>query len=77
LKEDEILITKRIKVNISNDKKIVIQVPDFPSGEAKIIILKKEKKSMKDKDILSQIPRHKAGKVLSTMRREHIYLNAR
>ena len=38
------MITKRIKVNISNDKKIVIHVPDFPSGEAEIIILKKEKK---------------------------------
>jgi len=71
------MLVKKFKIKIGDDKKIIIHVPDIPAGEAELIILKEDECYMTSNEILSQIPRHRAGKVLNALRREDIYTNAR
>ena len=71
------MLAKRIKAKIGEDKTLVLYIPDMSQGEVEVIILKKEKKSVPIDKILSQVPKHRAGKILSTLRREDLYTDAR
>ena len=71
------MLAKRLKARIRKDKTIILHVPDMPHGEVEIIILKKEERSVPIDKSLSQTPRHRVGKILSTLRREDLYTNAR
>lgn len=69
-------LIKRIKKHIENDGKLALEISGIPPGDVEIIILKTDK-DMQKKDIVSLIPKRKVGKVLTTMRREDIYTDAR
>lgn len=69
-------LIKRIKKHIENDGKLALDISGIPPGDVEIIILKMNK-DMQKNDILSLIPRRKVGKILTTMRREEIYADAR
>jgi hypothetical protein len=71
------MLAKRLKARIREDKTLILHVPDMPQGEVEIIILKKEERSVPIDEFLSQVPRHRVGKILSTLRREDIYTDAR
>ena len=71
------MLAKRLKARIREDKTLILHVPDMPRGEVEIIILKKEERSVPIDEFLSQAPRHRVGKILSTLRREDIYTDAR
>jgi len=71
------MLAKRLKARIREDKTLILHVPDMPQGEVEIIILKKEERSVLIDEFLSQVPRHRVGKILSTLRREDIYTDAR
>ena len=71
------MLAKRLKARIREDKTLILHVPDMPKGEVEIIILKKEERSVPIDEFLSQVPRHRVGKILSTLRREDIYTDAR
>jgi len=71
------MLAKRLKARIREDKTLILHVPDMPEGEVEIIILKKEERSVPIDDFLSQLPKHRVGKVLSTLRREDIYTDGR
>lgn len=71
------MLAKRFKARIREDKTLILHVPDMPQGEVEIIILKKEERSVPIGEFLSQAPRHRVGKILSTLRREDIYTDAR
>ena len=69
-------LIKRIKKHIENDEILALDISGIPPGDVEIIILKMDK-DMQKKDILSLIPKRKAGKIVTTMRREEIYTDAR
>ena len=69
-------LIKRIKKHIENDEILAWDISGIPPGDVEIIILKMDK-DMQKKDILSLIPKRKAGKIVTTMRREEIYTDAR
>ena len=71
------MLAKRLKARIREDKTLILHVPDMPHGEVEIIILKKEERFIPIDEFLSQVPRHRVGKILSTLRREDIYTDAR
>ncbi len=71
------MLAKRLKAKIDKDKILILHIPDMPEGEVEVIILKKEKRLIPIDKFLSQIPMHKVGKVLNTLKREDIYTNAR
>ena len=66
---------KHIKTQIGKDNRITLYFPDIPPGEVEIIIIKQDEAPNK-KDI-SMLPRHKLGKVLTSLSREDIYTDAR
>ena len=71
------MLAKRLKAKIGEDKTLILHVPDMPQGEVEVIILKKEERLVPIDKFLSQMPKHRVGKILSTLRREDIYTNAR
>ncbi len=71
------MITKKIKVTIGDDKKITIHVPDLPTGEADVIILKEEEHPISTHGLLALIPRHKSGRIHGTLTRDTIYSDVR
>jgi hypothetical protein len=71
------MLAKKLRAKIGEDKKLLIHVPDIPPGEVEVIILKKEEVSITRNEILSKVPRHRAGKILTSLRREDIYTSAR
>jgi len=71
------MLAKRLKARIREDKTLILHVPGMPQGEVEIIILKKEERFVPIDEFLSQVPRHRVGKILSTLRREDIYTDAR
>lgn len=71
------MIAKKIKINIGKDKKITIHVPDLPSGDAEVIILKKERPSLTPEEVLTMIPRHKSGRIYAPLTRDTLYSDAR
>ncbi len=71
------MLAKKLKVRIGTDRTLTIHVPDITPGEVELIILKEEEHYATVNEILSQMPKHRAGKVLSTLTRENIYTNAR
>jgi len=71
------MLAKKLKVKIGKDKKIILDVSDIPQGEVDIIILKKREQVIPSGAILSGIPKHRVGKILSTLGREEIYADAR
>lgn len=71
------MLAKKIKAKIGEDKKLLIHVPDMPPGEVEVIILRKKEGSITRNEILTKLPRHRAGKILKSLRREDIYTNAR
>lgn len=68
---------KKMIKRIGKDKTIVLNIPDLPEGEVEIIILRKKDKILHTEKILSLLPRHHAGDVLGSLRREEIYSDAR
>jgi hypothetical protein len=71
------MLAKKIRAKIDEDKTLTLHLPDMPQGEVEVIILKKEDGSVPIKEILLRMPKHRVGKVLSSLRREDIYTNAR
>ena len=71
------MLPKKLKVKIGKDKRIILDVSDIPQGEVDIIILKKKERVIPRGEILSGIPKHRVGKILSTLGREEIYADAR
>ena len=71
------MITKRLRKRVGKDKTIVIHVPDLPEGEVEILILKRDDTVSMADEMLLQLPKHRVGKVLGSLRREEIYNDAR
>lgn len=71
------MLAKKLKARIGEDKTLTLHLPDIPQGEVEVIILKKDERSVPIKEILSRMPKHRLGKVLSSLRREDIYIDAR
>ena len=71
------MLAKKIRARIDEDKTLTLYLPDMPQGEVEVIILKKEDGSVPIKEIPLRMPKHHVGKVLSSLRREDIYTNAR
>ncbi|MDY6854710.1 MAG: hypothetical protein SWO11_08365 [Thermodesulfobacteriota bacterium] len=71
------MLAKKLKARIGDNKTIVLHVPDMPEGEVEIIILKKENRLIPVDELLAQAPKHRVGKILSTLCREDIYTDAR
>ena len=71
------MLAKKLKVKIGQDKRIILDVSDIPQGEVDIIILKKRERVIPSGEILSGIPKHRVGKILSALGREEIYADAR
>ena len=71
------MLAKKLKARIGEDKTLTLHLPDMPQGEVEVIILKTDKGFVPNKEILSRMPKHNLGKVLSSLRREDIYTNAR
>lgn len=71
------MLAKKLKAIIDKDQRLILRVPDIPPGEVEVIILKDQSKPLPVNEVLSRIPKHKMGKILSTLRREDIYTNAR
>jgi hypothetical protein len=71
------MLVKKLKARIGEDKKLLIHVTDIPPGEVEIIILKKEEGCITRNEILSKLPRHRAGKILKSLHRGDIYTGAR
>ena len=71
------MLAKRLRTRIGKDKTLILHVPDIPQGEVEVIILKKDEPVIEVDKILKQIPKRRVGKILSALRREDIYLDAR
>jgi len=71
------MLAKRLKARIRDNKTIILHVPDMPEGEVEIIILKKENRFIPVDELLAKVPKRKLGKILSMLRREDIYTDAR
>lgn len=71
------MLAKKIRARIDEDKTLTLYLPDMPQGEVEVIILKKEDGSVPIKEVQLRMPKHRVGKVLSSLRREDIYTNAR
>ncbi len=69
-------ILKYIQTKIDKSKKVTLHLPDVPTGEVEIVVIRKKEDKQK-KELLSLIPKHHNGKVLSSLRREDIYINER
>ena len=54
---------------------LILHVPDITQGEVEVIVLKKDEPVIEIDKILKQIPKRRVGKILSTLRREDIYLD--
>ena len=70
-------IIKRINAKVNSDNILQLSLPDVFSGEVEVIVIKRIKNDLDKNEILSLIPHHKAGKILSSLRREDIYIDAR
>lgn len=70
------MLAKKMKATIKKDRKLTIHVPDLPPGEVEIIILREEEK-IKGTNGIKLIPRHHAGKIYSSLKRDDIYGGAR
>ena len=55
------MLAKKLKARISKDKTIILHVPDMPPGRSYFV----------------HVPKHRVGKILSTLQREDIYTDAR
>jgi hypothetical protein len=72
------MLAKRLKAKIGDDKTLTLHVPDLPSGDVEVILLKEEgQRCVPIEGVLSHMPRHKAGRILSGLRREDIFSDAR
>ena len=71
------MLAKKLKARISKDKTIVLHVPDMPQGEVEVVILHTKRQISSIDEILSHVPKHRVGKILSTLQREDIYTDAR
>jgi len=71
------MLVRRLKAKIGEDGVLILSIPEMTPGEVEVIILKKEKPSLSIDEILSQLPEHKVGKILGSLRREEIYNNGR
>jgi len=71
------MLAKRIKTKIGKDKILNLHVPDLPQGEVEIIILSDEKLSVSVDKMLALVPRHRAGKIKGSLKREDFYSDER
>ena len=71
------MLAKRIKAKIGKDKILNLHVPDLPQGEVEIIILSDEKLSVSVDKMLALMPRHRAGKIKGSLKREDFYSDER
>ena len=69
-------LVKRLKATVGESKCLELHISDIPIGEVEILILKRETLP-KTQNILSLLPKHKLGKVLSSLSREEFYTDAR
>ena len=71
------MLATRLKARIGENKTLVLHLPNIPPGDVEVIILKEEERFVSVDEILSLVPKRRVGKILSTLRREDIYTDAR
>jgi len=71
------MLVKRVKGKIDRKGRLLLYLPDMSPGEVEVVISRKEGKKVLKDDILLQMPRHRLGKIIGTIRREDIYDDAR
>ena len=72
------MLATRLKARIGENKTLVLHLPNIPSGDVEVIILKEEEdRFVPIEQILSLVPKRRVGKILSTLRKEDIYTDAR
>jgi hypothetical protein len=68
-------LIKHLKTQIGNDNRITLFLPDIPPGEVEILIIRQEQAV--NKQDISMLPKHKLGRVLTSLSREDIYTDER
>jgi hypothetical protein len=71
------MLARKVKTKIGEDRMLVVHIPDIPPGEVEIIILKEDERAARECDPVASIPRRRVGKIMSKLRREDIYSDAR
>ena len=71
------MLAKRLKARVGKDGTLVLHVPDVPQGEVEIIILQEDERIVSSDEMIKQIPKHRVGKISTSLRREDIYNDAR
>lgn len=64
-------------IKIRFQETLILHVPDLPPGDVEVILLREEGECVPIDEALSHMPRHQVGKILSGLRREDIYNDAR
>jgi len=67
---------KKIKTHVGKDRTLHLDIPNMPTGDVEVIVLKSEGAQRKKK-LETALPRHRMGKILTSLRREDIYEDAR
>jgi len=70
------ILVKKIVTHIGADGKLEINLSNLPSGDIEIELYKMEKEEIHG-EFSSLIPKHKLGKISSSLRREDVYDDAR
>ena len=71
------MLAKKLKKLIGKDKKITLDLWDMAPGEVEVIILQREGQAIEGLEKVTDLPRHRLGKIAGTLRREEIYGDAR
>lgn len=65
-------LVKKIRTHIGDDGKLDLNLSNLPAGDFEVVVYKMKKNIDRDK-FMALIPRHKLGKILSSLRREDLY----
>lgn len=71
------MLAKRLKARIGEDRTLILHVPDLLQGEVEVIILQEDERVVSSDEMIKQIPKHRVGKIPTSLRREDIYNDAR
>lgn len=71
------MLAKKLRKVIGKDKKIILDLSDMAPGEIEVIILQGEGQALEGIERATDLPRHRLGKIMGTLKREEIYGDAR
>jgi len=71
------MLAKKLRRVIGKDKKIILDLSDMGQGEVEVIILQEEGHAARSAEGVTDLPRHRLGKISGSLRREEIYGDAR